>query len=249
MEEGDGFCFILKGTGEQEFHPNNLTYSFEEKFSLSGFFQRMDNFLEKGLTQAIETYRANAGRELAELETVRAALGQEFPQKDELALVRENHGAVMRELQRMQNEPGYVSEWEPKISLDIADEKIGYQESPTQGVTQAFKIEAENRFGPEVLNRVIVAAVPSPVTSETVPENGVLPTFGDFDRTLDTMADRKIWASSAAREAWKKACHEKIDAALAAGTGKLFRHQRIKQYRPRLCACNGHKAKIFPLEI
>ena len=51
---------------------------------------------------------------LEELDTVKAALGQEFPQKDELALVRENHSAVMRELKRMQDEPGYVSEWRPK---------------------------------------------------------------------------------------------------------------------------------------
>ena len=33
------------------------------------------------------------------------------------ALVRENHGAVMRELKRMQDEPGYVSEWEPKKEM------------------------------------------------------------------------------------------------------------------------------------
>ena len=49
------------------------------------------------------------------MDTVKAALGQEFPQKDELALVRENHSAVMRELKRMQDEPGYVSEWEPTV--------------------------------------------------------------------------------------------------------------------------------------
>ena len=61
----DGFRSILNGVGEQEFQPDNLVYSFDEKFSLSGFFQRMDNFLEKGPMQALETYRANVGRELA----------------------------------------------------------------------------------------------------------------------------------------------------------------------------------------
>ena len=115
---GDGFRFALKGVGEQEFQPDNLIYDFaDDKISLSGFFQRLDNFLDKGLSQAFQTYQTNVRREIAEIDTVNAALGQEFPQKEELALVRENHGAVMRELQRMQNEPDYVSSWEPKTAL------------------------------------------------------------------------------------------------------------------------------------
>ncbi len=112
---GDGFRLALKGMGDQEFQPDNLVYGFDEKFSLSGMFQRLDNFLDKGLEQAFQTYQSNVRQEMAEMDTVKAALGQEFPQKDELALVRENHSAVMRELKRMQDEPGYVSEWEPTV--------------------------------------------------------------------------------------------------------------------------------------
>ena len=103
------------------FQPDNLIYGFEEKFSLSGMFQRLDNFLEKGLEQAFQTYQTNVRQEMAELDTVKAALGHEFPQQGELALVRENHSAVMRELKRMQDEPGYVSEWEPKILASNID--------------------------------------------------------------------------------------------------------------------------------
>jgi N12 class adenine-specific DNA methylase len=118
---GDGFRLALKGMGEQEFQPENLVYGFDEKFSLSGMFQRLDNFLEKGLDQSFQTYQGNVRQEMAELATVKAALGQEFPQQDELALVRENHSAVMRELKRMQDEPGYVSEWEPRaVVLQMA---------------------------------------------------------------------------------------------------------------------------------
>lgn len=112
----DGFRFALQGAGDREFQPANLTYTFDEKFSLTGLFQRLDNFLAKGLDEAMETYRQNASREKAELETVTAALNKDFPQMAELAVVRENHGAVMRELQRMQDDSGYVSEWEPKSS-------------------------------------------------------------------------------------------------------------------------------------
>ena len=112
---GDGFRLILKGMGDHEFQPDNLVYGFDEKFSLSGMFQRLDNFLEKGFEQSFQTSQANMRQEIAEMDTVKAALGQEFPQQSELALVRENHSAVMRQLKRMQDEPGYVSEWEPKV--------------------------------------------------------------------------------------------------------------------------------------
>jgi len=76
-------------------------YSFDDKISISGWFQRLDNFLDKGLEQAFQTYKGNVEREITEQATVHAALGQDFQQKDELALTRENHAGVMRELKRM----------------------------------------------------------------------------------------------------------------------------------------------------
>ncbi len=116
--EAEGFRFALKGAGEQEFLPDNLIYSFDDNISISGWFQRLDNFLDKGLEQSFQTYKGNVEREIAELATVRAALGQDFAQKDDLSLTRENHAAVIRELKRMQDEPAYVSAWEPKTVLD-----------------------------------------------------------------------------------------------------------------------------------
>lgn len=117
MSGKDGFQLSLLGAGEREFRPGNLFYDFEEKFSLAGLFQRMDNFLARGLDEAVETQRENARQEKAELETVKAALGKNFPQQEELALARENHSAVIRELQRMQDDSSYVSTWTPKTSL------------------------------------------------------------------------------------------------------------------------------------
>ncbi len=113
----DGFRIILQGAGDQQFQPDNLRYSFDDKLSLSGLFQRVDNFLGKGLDESIEKQRERTRQERAELETVKAALGKAFPQQEELALTRENHNAVMRELQRMQDDPNYVSTWTPKASL------------------------------------------------------------------------------------------------------------------------------------
>ena len=113
----DGFQLSLLGAGEREFRPGNLFYDFDEKFSLAGLFQRIDNFLVKGLDEAVEAQRENARQENAELETVKTALGKEFSQQEELALARENHGAVIRELQRMQDDANYVPTWTPKTSL------------------------------------------------------------------------------------------------------------------------------------
>ena len=76
MYGSDGFRLTLQG--EQKFLPDNLKYSFDDKFSLSGLFQRMDNFLAKGLDEAIEVQRATARQESAELETVRDALARNF---------------------------------------------------------------------------------------------------------------------------------------------------------------------------
>lgn len=143
----DRFRLTMRGEGEQEFLPDNLRYSFDDQFSLSGLFQRMDNFLAKGMDESIEKQRENARQESAELETVKAALGKEFPQKDELRLARENHGAVIRELQRMQDDSNYVSTWEPKKSLTVEPpilaESAEQNRESAAAVTNAVRPEAK----------------------------------------------------------------------------------------------------------
>lgn len=62
----DGFQLSLLGAEEREFRPGNLFYDFEENLSLSGLFQRIDNFLAKGLDESITTQRENARQEKAE---------------------------------------------------------------------------------------------------------------------------------------------------------------------------------------
>lgn len=113
----DWFRIVVNGPGEQEFRPDNLIYTFDDKLSLSGLFLLMDNFLGKGLDESMEKFREKCRQEKAELATVQDTLGKEFPQKAELALVRENNSAVIRELQRMQDDAGYVSQWMPKTPL------------------------------------------------------------------------------------------------------------------------------------
>jgi hypothetical protein len=50
------------------------------------------------------------------------------PKIEELAVEREKHGAIIRELQRMQKEPSYASAWTPKTA-QAADAAV-----PAQGM-------------------------------------------------------------------------------------------------------------------
>lgn len=90
----DGFRIVVSGPGKQEFRPDNLIYTFDDKLSLSSLFLRMDNFLGKGLDESMEKFGEKCRQEKAELATVQDALGKEFPQKAELALARENNNAA-----------------------------------------------------------------------------------------------------------------------------------------------------------
>lgn len=110
--DGKEFLFALKGGGTIRY-PGNLHYIFGESFSLSGFFQRVDNFLDKGLEQIWEDAQILARQELTERATVEARAGEAFPQMEELELVRRNHNAVLHELKCMQDDKNYVSEWIP----------------------------------------------------------------------------------------------------------------------------------------
>jgi hypothetical protein len=136
------------------------------------------------------------------------------------------------DIARQKGTPYYVYNFVTRKEATLTEEV-----DPAQTVAQVLKVEAEKRFGTEALNRVVFASVPpadipSPLAPESAPgndnavksrENGVLPGFEDFNRTLDTMADRKIWSSPATREAWKQGCHKKIVMALAAGIGTEYR--------------------------
>ena len=72
----------------------------------------------------MEKFREKCRQEKAELAIVQDALGNEFPQKAELVLARENNSAVIRELQRMQDDAGYVAQWMPKTLLGEEKSKV-----------------------------------------------------------------------------------------------------------------------------
>ena len=134
------FLFTLKGAGAMRY-PANLRYVFGEPFSLSGFFQRVDNFLDKRLDQVWEEAQTLAQRELAERATVEAQIGEGFPQADELELVRRNHDAVMRELKHMQDDKEYVSGWVPMTLEELRAEREAAETAVFGGEQEMVKSE------------------------------------------------------------------------------------------------------------
>ncbi|MGY8527593.1 KfrB domain-containing protein [Paracidovorax citrulli] len=102
--------FSLKGTAT--YSPANLSYDKDDKFSVTGFIQRMDNVLN-GIEEDIEQIEFGYQRERAELAKAKQELAKPFAQMRELELCRRNNAEVMAELRRMQDDGNYVSTWEP----------------------------------------------------------------------------------------------------------------------------------------
>ena len=110
----DGFAFILENNAGQRYTPKNLVYSYDDKVSLTGLFQRMDNFLDKGFEEKLTLDKQVHEKEVLELPNARKELSKPFDYADELEMVRENHAAVLQELKKMQADNQYISDWTPK---------------------------------------------------------------------------------------------------------------------------------------
>lgn len=102
--------FVVKGA--LIYQPDNMAYTVDDKFSINGFIQRLDNFMAQfeGRIAGAETARA---KELAELEKAMVELKKPFPQQRMLELLRKDVGEVIIELKKMQNDTNYVSDWQP----------------------------------------------------------------------------------------------------------------------------------------
>jgi N12 class adenine-specific DNA methylase/predicted RNA methylase len=103
-------CFEIKGDSIHD--PSNLRYDAEDNFSVSGFLQRIDNTLGD-FDGHIDWLRRRHAAELDELEKAKVDLAKPFGKLKELELARKNFADVMTELRKMQDNPSYVSNWQP----------------------------------------------------------------------------------------------------------------------------------------
>ena len=124
--EDSDLAFEVRTHGKRGvYQPKSVVIHFE---GISNGTDVQGTGLKRYQTVNTEKFREKCRQEKAELATVQEALGREFPQKAELALARENNSAVIRELQRMQDDASYVSTWTPKTSL--ADGQPAATEAP-----------------------------------------------------------------------------------------------------------------------
>lgn len=113
----DRIEFSLKG--EKVYRPDNLQYDKDDKFSATGFLQRIDNYVDDFENWIVSSNEKKV-REIAECAKAQSELGRPFAQMRELELVRKNVGDVMSELRKMQDDNTYVSTWTPATLDAIA---------------------------------------------------------------------------------------------------------------------------------
>lgn len=134
--------FSIKG--EREYRPDNLEYSKDDKFSVNGFIQRLDNFLNAFEERIVSTSQKKEN-ELAECVKAKADLGRPFAQLRELELTRKNFGDVMAELRKMQDNSSYVSTWTPATLESIPAQDGGLFDSIDPLATAHAEREAKHR--------------------------------------------------------------------------------------------------------
>lgn len=103
-------------TGNDSYEPDNLIYRTDDKFSLPGFINRIDNFLDR-----FEGWRTDAENsrtsERDELTKAKIEKGKPFQQQSRLENLRDDSRDVMTELKLMQADDNHISTWTPKSTV------------------------------------------------------------------------------------------------------------------------------------
>lgn len=107
--------------GDKRHNPGNLTYDKDDKFSVSGFINRLDNYLDS-FDEEIPDIEYQRKKDRIELEKLRQEVGKPFTDMAKLEMLRKDASEVMVELKKMQADDNYVSNWKP-ASLQPAPKK------------------------------------------------------------------------------------------------------------------------------
>lgn len=96
--------------GDKQHVPDNLVYRKEDKFSINGLIQRLDNFLES-FEGHVEQVNKRAERDAVELQKIKTEFGKPFAEMAKLEMLRRDASEVLLELKKMQADDNYVSTW------------------------------------------------------------------------------------------------------------------------------------------
>ncbi len=123
-----GFKFVISMPNGGEYTPKNLAYTEKDKFSLSGFFTRLDNFLTKGLEEEFQKEKTLFENEKKEFATTKNPKEHIFEQINDLEVAKHNHNAVLRELEYMKHNKNYVSKFVP-LTVDEYKKKQNQEQN------------------------------------------------------------------------------------------------------------------------
>lgn len=116
--ERDSLQFVIKG--EDLYSPRNLEYHKEDEFSLNGFINRLNNYVNS-FEEKIQANQTKLVTDLEELDKAMIEKSKPFTQLKKLETLRLDCGDVLSELKKVQNDDNYISTWKPR-SQDVSDE-------------------------------------------------------------------------------------------------------------------------------
>jgi N12 class adenine-specific DNA methylase/predicted RNA methylase len=113
-------------------YPTNLKYDRTNPLSASGFFVKVDNYIDS-FNEKLEIERERNISNIKKLEGLKNEIGKPFKGIEILKALREDNINVIKELRRMQKEKDYVSNWTPSyLKINENQESQKKQEYQTQ---------------------------------------------------------------------------------------------------------------------
>lgn len=131
-------------------YPSNLKYDNDNPLSASGFFVRVDNYIDS-FEEKLEIERERNINNISKLEGLKNETGKEFKDMEMLKALRKDNIDVITELRRMQKEKDYKSNWSPsylKIQHNNVEQHQEHTSILTPPVTE-IKSEVINKKRPK----------------------------------------------------------------------------------------------------
>lgn len=114
--------------GGRAYQPGNLSYMKDDKFNVSGFLHRVDNYLN-AFEDEIGNVQQRLVRDRIELTKACEQVGKQFKEAEKLEQLRKDNSEILVELKKMQGDDNYVSTWTPsserKGDVNLASDLFG----------------------------------------------------------------------------------------------------------------------------
>ena len=182
---GDATQFKL--TGANSYMPRSLSYEANDKFSINGFTQRLDNFLSKFEERRQEAQDSRV-KEHAEYQKALVEQNKPFAQQQRLDMLRQDVREVMAELKLMQANDSYVSHWQPRSltpeqpgnRTQVHGERMEMKPKTIEQIQAVSAVAAETlKHMPPEQRQVIMNAINQRLESRA--QQGNIPTVPMYD--------------------------------------------------------------------